>query len=196
MRLRCDAVRKWLSRSGTCPLSLSVTYPVYYSGIQDSKDDEFSHEIFSILLSFADRWKDVDLSMPEDIYNKLQSDINPNMFSSLKSLKIALYQDSHWDNTQPTPIRLLAAPALRRITICGIQTLHMTENLVQPIWNQITHITFASSTTDIYLLVLLRQCFNLVFGKFIVNSSSWPPQTIMDQDAVLLPRLESLAIDE
>ena len=132
--------------------------------------------------------------MPEDIYNKLQGDINPNTFSSLKSLKMTLYQNSHSDNTHSTPIRLLAAPGLRRIDISAMHTLNMTENLVQPIWSQITHITLASPTTDIYLLVLLRQCPNLVFGKFIVNSS-WPPQTIVDQEAVL-PRLESLAIDE
>jgi uncharacterized protein YqcC (DUF446 family) len=197
LRLRCDAVRRWLLRSGTCPLSLSVTYPGYYSGgIQDSKDDELAHEMFNILLLFADRWRDVELSMPEDIYDKLQSNINPTTLSSLKSLKVTLYQKSHWENTQPTPIRLLAAPGLRRITISGTQTIHMTGNLVQPIWNQITHLTFASSTTDIYFLVPLRQCPNLVFGKFIVNSSPWPPQTIVDQGPVLLPRLESLAIND
>ena len=196
LRLRCDAVRKWLSRSGTCPLSLSVTYPGNHSGIQNSRDDELIQEMFDILLSFADRWRDVDLSMPEDIYNKLQGDVNPTTFSSLKSLKMTLYQMPHWNNTQSTPIRLLAAPGLRRIDIFAMQTLHMTENLVQPIWNQITHITLASSTTDIYLLVLLRQCPNLVFGKFIVDSSPWPSQTIVDQEAVHLPRLDSLAIND
>jgi hypothetical protein len=195
MRLRCDAIRRWLSRSGTCPLSLSVTYPGHYSAIQESKDDELAQEMFSILLSFADRWRDVDLSMPEDVYDKLQGNINPSTFSSLKSLKITLYQMSHWDNTQPTPIRLLAAPGLRRIAISGIQTLHMTENPVQPIWNHITHITFASSTTDIHLLLLLRQCHNLIFGNFIVGCSPWPPQEIVEQEAVLLPRLESLAVN-
>ena len=198
LRLRCDAVRKWLSRSGTCPLSLFVTYPGYYSVIQDSKDDELIQEMFNILLSFADRWRDVDLSMPEDIYNKLQGDINQNTFSSLKSLKITLYQMSqmsHWDNTQSIPIRLLAAPGLRRIDISAIHTLNMTGNLIQPIWNQITHITLASSTTDIYLLVLLRECPNLVFAKFLVNSSPWSLQTIVNQQAVL-PRLETLAIND
>ena len=195
MRSRCDTIRRWLSRSGTCPLSLSVTYPGYYSILEDS-DDELAHEMFNVLLSFADRWGDVDLSMPESIYNKLQCDINPTMLSSLKSLKIDLYRKSTWDSTTPAPIRLLAAPGLRRITISAIQTLDMTGNLAQSIWNHITHITFASSITDIYLLVLLRQCPNLVFGKFIVQSSPWLDQIIGDQGEVLLPRLESLAIND
>jgi len=196
LRLRCDGVRAWLSRSGTCPLSLSVTYPGYYSGIQNSKDDELAQEMFDILLSFADRWSDIDLSMPEDIYNLLQGNIIPTMFSSLKSLKANLYQQYHANNSESMPIRLLAAPSLRRITISAIQTtLQMTGSLVQPTWNHLTHITFASSTTDRYLLVLLRQCPNLIFGKFLVITS-WPYEPIMDQEEVLLPRLESLVIND
>ena len=194
LRSRCGAVRRWLERSGACPLSLSVTYPSNCSGIQNPKDDELIHEMFEILLSFADRWRDVDLSMPEDIYKKLQDNIDPTTLSSLKSLKLTLYQIPRWDNTQSIPIRLLAAPGLRRVNISAIQTLHMTGNLIQPIWNHITHITFASSTTDRHLLTLLRQCPNLVFGKFIV-SSSWPNQMIMDQEAIILPHLESFAIN-
>ena len=194
LRSRCGAVRRWLERSGACPLSLSVTYPSNCSGIQNPKDDELIHEMFEILLSFADRWRDVDLSMPEDIYKKLQDNIDPTTLSSLKSLKLTLYQIPRWDNTQSIPIRLLAAPGLCRVNISAIQTLHMTGNLIQPIWNHITHITFASSTTDRHLLILLRQCPNLVFGKFIV-SSSWPNQMIMDQEAIILPHLESFAIN-
>ena len=196
MRMRCDAVRTWLSRSGTCPLSLSVTYPGYYSGLQNSKDDELVHEMFDILLSFAGRWSDIDLSMPEDIYNKLQGNIIPDMFFSLNSLKANLYQQYHANNHQSIPIRLLAAPNLRSITISAIQTtLQMTGSLVQPIWNHLTHITFASSTTDRYLLILLRQCPNLIFGKFLVITS-WPYEPIMDQEEVLLPHLESLIIND
>ena len=42
------------------------------SGIQNSKDDELIHENFHLLLPFTDRWSDVNLSMPEEIYDKLQ----------------------------------------------------------------------------------------------------------------------------
>ena len=191
MRSRCDGVRDWLSRSGTCPLSLSVIYSGDH--LEDSEDDEHVQEMFDILLSFADRWSDVNLSMPEDIYDKLQCDINPTTFSSLKSLKIALRRKPHWDDTELVAIRLLAAPGLRRINISAMQTLFLAENLIQPIWNHITHITFTSSTTDIYLLVLLRQCPNLVFGNFFVIS--WP-ETVADHGEVSLPRLETLAIND
>ena len=197
MRSRCNAVRRWLSRSGTCPLSLSVTYSGDHLGTQDSTDDELIQEMFGILLSSADRWRDVDLSMPEAIHDELQSNISPTTFSSLESLTITLHRKYRWDSTDSAPIRLLAAPGLRRLTINGIKTtLHITGILIQPIWTPITHITFTSATTGKHLLILLRQCPNLIFGNFIVNCSHWPDQTVVDQGEVFLPCLETLAIND
>ncbi|KIM41316.1 hypothetical protein M413DRAFT_146373 [Hebeloma cylindrosporum] len=195
LRLRCDAVRSWLSRAGTCPLSLTVTYPSTYSGVQNLELDELIREMFDILLSFADRWRDVDLSMPEDIYNKLQGNITPTTFSSLVSVKTCLHRKSHGNGsaTQPIPIRILDAPCLRRIHINMLQTPYI---LRQRFWNYITHITFASSIADRDLPILLRECPNLFFAKFIVNSSRWLNEPNVDQDAVLLPRLESLYIQD
>ena len=63
LRFRCDAERRWLSRTGTCPLSPSVTYPGYLPGEQSPNvalKDELTHEMFDIFLSFADRWRNVD----------------------------------------------------------------------------------------------------------------------------------------
>ena len=192
MRSRCDGVREWLSRSGTCPLSLPVTYSGEH--LESSKDDELMQEMFDILLSFADRWGDVNLSMPENVFNKLQCDINPDTFSPLKSLKTALYRKPYWGDTEPISIRLLAAPGRRRITLKT--ALHMTASgLVPPIWKHLTHITFTSLTTDIYLFILLIQCPNLVFGNFFVHSSQ-RYETVADHRQVFLPRLESLAIND
>jgi hypothetical protein len=53
LQLRCDVVREWLSRSGICPLSFSITYP---DSQLNPEDDDLHHEMFNILLSFADRW--------------------------------------------------------------------------------------------------------------------------------------------
>ena len=197
LQLRCDAVREWLSRSGICPLSLSITYPSHYSAVHDLKDDDLPHEMFGILIAFAERWSDVDLSMPKEIYNQLQSNMNPTTFSSLKSLKLNLYRKFHDSSVDFSPIQLLAAPGLCSITINSIQTtLRMTGNLVQPIWNQLTHITFASSIADTYLSVLLRQCPNLVFGHFRVSPSHWPDEPMVDQDDILLPCLKSLVVND
>jgi len=198
LQLRCDVVRGWFSRSGTCPLSISIHHPSSYFDSQNPKVDELSHEMFNILLTFAGRWSDVDISMPEEIYHKLQGNIKATTFSSLKSLKLNLYRMVPPDNnTKSPPIQLLAAPSLCSITISAIQaTFYMTGNLVQPIWNQLTHITFASSITDRFFLFVLRQCPNLVFGKFMVTPSHWPDEPIVDREDILLPCLESLAVND
>ncbi|KIM41499.1 hypothetical protein M413DRAFT_149674 [Hebeloma cylindrosporum] len=171
LRLRCDAVRKWLSRS---------------------EDDELPHEMFSIVLSFADRWRDIDLSMPHVIYNELQSNINATTFSSLRSLKVTLSVINRGGDTQFPQIRLLAAPSLRRIVISA-EALR-PGNVAE--WNHITHITLTSSITSKHLLRLLRQCPNLVFGNFMTAFmlSQSEDQTVMDEDDVFLPRLETLVL--
>jgi len=205
LQLRCDVAREWLSRSGTCPLSISMRHPGSNSDLQNPKIDNLSHELFNILLSFANRWSNIDFSMPEEIYHKLQGDTNPTTFSSLKSLKLNLYRNFRENYTHSPPIQLLAAPGLCSITISAIETtLHITRKLVQPIWNQLTHITFVSPITDRCLLLLLRQCSNLVFGNFVIsNSTHWPDDPIVDQGDVivgqgdvLLPCLESLALND
>ena len=195
--MRCDVVQTWLSRSGTCPLSFSITYPTSYSNISNPKDDELPNEMFKILLSFVDRWSDVDISMPEEICNKLQGDMKPASFSFLKSLKLNLHRTSRGNSIQYPPIPILAAPGLCSITINAVQTTYgMTGQLVQPIWNQLTHITFASATIDKYFVFLLMQCPNLVFGNFMVVSSPWPDEALVDQEDILLPCLESLSVND
>jgi hypothetical protein len=72
----------------------------------------------------------------------------------------------------------------------------MTGQLVQPVWNQLTHITFASDIIDKYLVFLLRQCPSLVFGNFMVISSPWPDEALMDLEDIILPCLESLAVND
>jgi len=196
LQLRCDVVREWLSRSGTCPLSISMYHPGSNSDLQNPSLDNLSHELFNMLLSFGNRWTNVDLSMPEEIYHKLQGDMKPTTFSSLKSLKLNLHRTFHENYAHSPPIQLLAAPGLCSITISAIETtLHITRKLVQPIWNQLTHITFASSIADRCLLLLLRRCSNLVFGNFVI-SPHWPDDPIVDQEDVLLPCLESLALND
>ncbi|KIM41494.1 hypothetical protein M413DRAFT_149619, partial [Hebeloma cylindrosporum] len=189
--LKCNILRKWLGQSGTFPLSLSITHPGACA-----MEYEPARAMFNLLLSFADRWSDVQLSMSEDVYHKLQGKMDPTKFSSLKSLDITLHTKYYGNNVHSPPIQLLAAPNLCRLAISAIwTTLRMTRNLVQPIWNNITHITL-SSITDKYLPLLLKKSYNLVFGDFRVNPSPWDAEPLVDQEETPLPRLESLSIDD
>ena len=193
LQLRCGIVREWLSRSGTCPLSFSITYQTSQQTPIHFELPHKIHEMFNVLLSFADRWSDVDISMPDEIYYKLQGNMKPTSFSSLKSLKLSLQKPSPTINT----IRILAAPSLRKLTMSAYQTtLYITGNVPQPIWNQLTHINITSWISDGCLLTLLSRCHHLVFGNFMVTSSHWTNQPIVDQEDILLPCLESLGLHD
>ncbi|KIM41989.1 hypothetical protein M413DRAFT_71267, partial [Hebeloma cylindrosporum] len=67
MRLRCQAVKEWLGRSGSCPLSLSISYPFGYISNRDGpeingeEDDEVADPLFQVILPFASRWGHLDL---------------------------------------------------------------------------------------------------------------------------------------
>jgi len=200
VKRRCDVVRRWLSRSGTCPLSISIIYPSSPPNTQMPKDEELSYEMLDVLLSFADRWSDIDISMPEDFHNTLQANIQPSMFPSLKSLKVNLIRGYNTNYVEPIRIELLAAPGLRSITIRASRMTVHADPVLRPRWNHLTHITFASSITDTYFLVLLKQCLSLVFGHFVVNSDVlWPNGPNMgqvDQEDIVLPHLESLAVND
>jgi len=192
LQRRCDVVRRWLSRAGTCPLSISITHPGSSLDPPNPKEEELCLEMFKILLSFADRWSDVDISMPEDFHNKLQANIKPSMFPSLKSLKVNILRLYSLNNIEATRIELLAAPSLRKITI---RATLPGDIVLRPVWNRLTHITLASSLNDRNFFVLLKQCPNLVFGYFVVNSFHWADPLHVDRDDIILPCLKSFFIN-
>ena len=197
MQSRCAIVREWLSRSGTCPLSLSISYPSYFS----SGDRHQVEEMFDLLISFAHRWHEIDISMPTTIYEAFQSTLSPKLFPTLRVFKANLSELHHPDSTaNPTPIQLLGAPNLRRIGISARHiTLNPTAHPTQPIWNNLTDIDFLSSIIDKNFIDLLRKCPNLVRGRFPILSS-WPEPSTTDmtqgQQPVSLPQLKSLSISD
>jgi hypothetical protein len=156
-------------------------------------------EMFDLLISFAHRWYEIDISMPMKIYESFQSTLSPKLFPTLRVFKANLFELHRPDlSTHPTPIQLLGAPNLRRIGISATHiTLNPTAHPIQPIWSNLTDIDFLSSITDTYFLDLLRKCPNLVRGRFPILSS-WPePTTNMTQgEPVSLPRLKWLSISD
>jgi len=77
MQLRCRAVKDWLDRSGSLPLSLSISYPFGYEpdAYINAEDDEVVDPLFLTIRPFASRWKHLDLSMPFHIYQRLETKI-------------------------------------------------------------------------------------------------------------------------
>ena len=67
MQLRCQEVKDWLDRSGSLPLSLSISFPLGFELSNDSngaEDDEVVDPLLQTIRPFASRWRHLDLSMP------------------------------------------------------------------------------------------------------------------------------------
>ncbi|KAF8961817.1 hypothetical protein BDZ97DRAFT_1827286 [Flammula alnicola] len=148
MKTRCEVVKQWLSRSGSCPLSLSISYSC--SGHQNINWEEppyskdLPDELFRILLSFCDRWSNIEISMPHNFDGP-----EPN----------------HNTETTDHPITLLAAPNLKELSLNSFRfTMDVRNRLITRFsrWNQLLTLCIESSVHDRELVDLLIQCPNLV----------------------------------
>lgn len=90
LRLRCSAVEQWLSRSGACPLSISILYTndkwVFF-------DDQYPGNstntlmLFSILARFSSRWQKLKLKMPIEVYRILEAMVPVSKLSALTTFR-------------------------------------------------------------------------------------------------------------
>ncbi|KIM41451.1 hypothetical protein M413DRAFT_445447 [Hebeloma cylindrosporum] len=198
MELRCQAVKEWLGRSGSLPLSLSISYPFGYEpsvGSNVVEDDEVADPLFRTIRPFASRWRDFNLSMPFHIYQKLETQIPLDNLSMLRHFTGIIHVHS---STQPTliPLHIIELPSLETLSLNCLQlTIHLGH--YQNSWNRLTDIRFMSPITDTDLLGMLRQCPNLITLDVNIQSP-WFNSGDREPDlaTVLLPHLESLKLHE
>jgi len=198
MQLRCEAVKEWLDRSGSCPLSLSISYPFGYVSNNGVVHDEFADSLFQIICPSASRWKHLDLSLPLDIYQKLETNIPLDSLSMLRGFKGNIFfQDSTPLVGEPTmiPLQIIELPALEALSINCLQ-LTLNISRYRNSWNRLTEICFHSSVSDTDLLKVLKQCHNLITLETDMQIP-WVRETIEPtSEVVLLPHLESLKLRE
>ena len=202
MQLRCQAVKEWLERSGSCPLSLSITYPFGYissigePGINGAEDDEVADPLFQVICPFAPRWEHLDLSMPLEIYQRLQTKIPLDRLSMLRGFKGNIYSQ---DST-PTmvPLHIIELPTLESLSVnCHQLTINLSR--YRNSWERLTDICFESPVSDTDLLEMLKQCPKII--TLDVNMQvPWDNRDLdlfeQPPEMVLLPHLESLKLHE
>ena len=202
MALRCQAVKEWLDRSGSCPLFLSIAYPFNSNPpIGDNggaEEDDVAGPLFQIIYPYALRWEHLRLSMPLRIYQKLETKIPLDRLSRLRSFTGSILAPRLPRGTAPppTPLHIIELPSLKKLSL---NCLQLTHNLSRHpnTWYRLTDICFESPVTDTDLLELLRQCHNLV--TLDVNMQvPWVRQEggELNLAMVLLPHLESLKFRE
>ena len=203
MQLRCRAVKDWLGRSGSLPLSLSIAFPFGYEPPTDSsgaEDDEVVDPLFHTIRPFASRWRHLDLSMPFYIYQKLETTIPLENLSMLRYFKgNILLHGAHTPTAPhptPVPLHIIDLPALEGLSITCTQ-LTMNLRHYPSSWDRLTDICFESPVSDTDFLEILKQCHNLITLDVYIQI----PRVRMEGleptfKMVLLPHLEVLKLRE
>ena len=201
MQLRCQAVKEWLDRSGSCPLSLSISYPLGHSPISTNYGAERDEVVDPLLLTiqpFAPRCRHLHLLMPFHLYEKLETQIPLQSLSMLRSFQGNILSHLVTPPTpEPTliPLHIVELPTLEALSIdCPQFTMNLRH---RNRWDRLTHICFKSPATDTDLFEMLKQCHNLItldvnIQRPWIRSDGIEPHFEM----VLLPHLESLKLRE
>ena len=158
IQLRCEALKEWLGRSGTLPLSISLTIPNNgYSA------DISATPLFESLIQFSHRWNIIDLRVPYGLLEPLNV-LTKDDVPCLEAIKID--DIFNWDGgTLPQWHFSIfgTAPRLHRVSFVHFQG--DPHNLPLP-WARLTELSIEtdqnpSSLNSCEALATLKQCPNL-----------------------------------
>ncbi|KAJ3502616.1 hypothetical protein NLJ89_g8805 [Agrocybe chaxingu] len=214
MKRRSDAVKEWLARSGASPLSLSIlsytTFPEYLAEIIHSATEM----VLDVIAPSCDRWREIELTMPLDLYQKFEAKFASNKFLSLRHTRMSLdgpvYKLFGGDNIpSPPSIALLSARNLEGVflSLPVVEAFNFSyldkHNGMAPIWGQLTRLFLHTMISDRDLPPFLRACPRLVNCGLSTYASSHEhqlaPTVISDfQDGkdICLPHLQTFKITD
>lgn len=167
----------WLSRSGACPLTLSML----------SSEDVFNQIVMDMIIPYSRRWKSVDLRLPKSVLgllNKLPKDSLP----LLESLTLRFSPENRHISERRQRITIFeSAPRLRRVTLeSTLSSLWITPTLP---WSQLTHFTSTVPGAVRDFIHVMHRCINLekchITPSSMVENYIGPP--------IRLPSLWSLS---
>jgi hypothetical protein len=203
MQLRCQVVKEWLDRSGTCPLSISLSYPTQYilsnSPVEHGVDDELTDPLIEILLAFASRWSDIHFWMPPSMYHKLESRLSNVVLPTLQNFTAKV----HSRIGQPwTANDIIQAPNLQKLSLNSSMLTLNNPTILHSIANQLTHLCFHSPISDHDFFNIIKFCHSLIDCQVKLrapwpSSHMFPPSLLRpDVEEVDLPNLEVLKVDD
>lgn len=178
---RRQLMNLWLSRSGTHPLSLSLTYmgTIDQNLLDELQAEGYLPKLFQNLLSSSQQFDEIELDLPYNLCHILLSNISLENVQALRQLRISLCERIPFvgSSLPPTPqtekvkrtITLFQASSLTRLSIRGdaiAQSAFDSDNIPST-WANLTHLSldFGINSTDAFhifrLCQKLEQC-NLV----------------------------------
>ncbi|KDR83118.1 hypothetical protein GALMADRAFT_88974 [Galerina marginata CBS 339.88] len=193
MRARCKLADIWLSRSGSCPLSISLNF-----GGMDRMDDNLDDgnalvQLLITIISFSHRFSDIELSLPYEVYRVIETRITLEMIPRLQKLKINFFEPvtPHPEMAKRNVI-LLQAPKLQSISLYTDNISVFDSRNIPTAWENLTFLAFNSAITSADAVEVLRRCDNLVHCKLVISDGL--DVYIGPEDILSLPRLQTLSI--
>lgn len=191
-RRHCEAVRDWLNRSGSRPLSVSLNPrdSISYSQQQHIRP------YLDILLSFSHRWHSLEISIPSAEYSSLISSIPASAVPKLEFLHLKFSRRSAHENVWANSGILKAK---------NLHVLHLAQfpfrlSSLEMDWSQVTHLILSDTSNAISrhkrisleeAYRIFSRCKNLQHAVMDIIDSS---DAVNPTDLLDLPYLESLAI--
>ncbi|KAF8962446.1 hypothetical protein BDZ97DRAFT_1825064 [Flammula alnicola] len=181
--IRAAAVKGWIARSGTLPLSISICGWDMVPPIDHCKI------FFQWILPSSSRWKNISLACPATSLTDFR-EISPSEVPILEALSLTISHSG-------------AASSLRKISVSGINAdiSHFPLN-----WSKLTHLTLNGDTLNGYqwspigtvidaFTRMLERCFCLVSCRLYVGYGANPGNRT-EFPTFSLPLLESLWLFE
>lgn len=197
LRRRCEAVKEWLLRSGTRPLSISLKFtntPWYYVPYSE-RPPSVTMDFLSLLASLAPRWRRFEIHANMNIYRVLDNMLPISHMTLLTSLQGDYVPKDGEAGGVGQPLRILNAPNLRRLSISVGDTKlwGLTERPLAQ-WSKLTHITCLHSFSLSETIFLFRNSSNLVHYKGTVMH--YRVEDAIHEENISLPFLQSLSLNE
>ncbi|PPQ79125.1 hypothetical protein CVT25_002859 [Psilocybe cyanescens] len=204
LRMRCNAVKEWLDRSGSCPLSISV----YHSGTEEWPLNEWplnednvneesavnTLEPFKTIVDLCHRWEEIELVMSSEVYLRFEDMVSVADISALKTLRISLNQrygssEQEWDGPGSC---LLMAPNIREVSLGG-NRIRLWRPTMAP-WTHLTNFSCRTPSSLYDCFELLSKGQNLVRCTIRLLSFELPMETLQFHGTAFLPHLQTLVI--
>lgn len=201
LRRRYEAMREWLLRSGTRPLSISIAFTSrwWYSVPYSERPSSVTMEILSLLATLVPRLRDLELKTSPWVYDALEQMITVSELAALTSLRIK-YPAQFPRNTDATLLPMLfEAPNLRQLSMSagGNTVWRMCDTPFTYQWNKLTNISCFHSLSIAETIFLLSHSSNLVHYRGVISEHrNLEDVPTVYEGHISLPSLRTLSISE
>ncbi|KAF8962482.1 hypothetical protein BDZ97DRAFT_1113367 [Flammula alnicola] len=169
--IRAAAVKEWIARSGTLPLSIALhEWDVY-------PPTEYCKIFFQCILPFSKRWKNISLSCPAASLADFRK-IPPSEVPILQSLSLDITRNGIASSgTEWNDCEIFQAPCIRKFSVTGI---HADISEFPLNWAQLTDLTLNNkqwSSTNLTITEIthvLERCSGLVSCRLHVGHGANP----------------------